>query len=802
MAIIVPSKKIITRPQQPVVLDESNWLLDGCTYLSNVTDRYPYDHIRGGYGTPTDTVVDNGISKLGPGAQINNGSASPIVIASNSDDIFPLNRVTVAIIREKRDTTNRASSLFGYRTNTTNTVNAAAPYSNGTLYWDYGTESGRLQVAGQTWDTGVDNFIFLAGPNKGREVWRNGIRIGKSASTNARPSNTISCKLGASAAVWVSDSIFIYYFGVFDAEWSDDKIKSWFENPYQVFKNPRARLSLYFELALLQSSRFDNTQTFYSPTVVDDKLLTQSSRFNNSQTFNAHSILFDQVLTQSSRFDNENTYNEHIIGDGLFIDQGSIFNNANTFNQHSILSINTITQDSRFDNTNTFYAATVESATTLTQSARFDNTQTFYSPEITLPLVEWGYNGQNSIDVYTDYEFGYNGQNKLDAYQTIVFGYAAENKIDAYETKQFAYSAQNTLDAFEPVEFGYSAQNNIAAYIAMAFSYNAQNAIAVYGTVQFAYNSQNKIQAYELKQFGYSAQNAIAAYQITEFSNNFENTLNAYTTALFNYSAQNAIAAYVDSYFNYAAQNSIDIYSEVLFNFTLENKINVYDSVEFNYTGQNVIDAYIDAYFSIWAQNSISIYEPVHFNYSAQNAIAPYELVVFGYSAQNTLNDYTATLFSYGAQNAIDAAEKFYAYAINLLTGAISKYENFDFTSTSGTLGTRTDGLYELGGATDHGTPIEGFIETGNLDFGKVQDKRITDAFINKDGGELTLYVDSENTDYLDYSVMESEQMENIKVNLARGAKGRRNKIKIANVSGSQSVVSDIELIVEDLTRR
>jgi len=107
-----------------------------------------------------------------------------------------------------------------------------------------------------------------------------------------------------------------------------------------------------------------------------------------------------------------------------------------------------------------------------------------------------------------------------------------------------------------------------------------------------------------------------------------------------------------------------------------------------------------------------------------------------------------------------------------------------------------------LSGDTDNGTAINGFIQSGLLDFGAPNKKRCTDAYVGVDGGNLILSVDAEDTGPIAYSLRNTTQMKTVKAPLALGAGGRYWKYRLANVAGSKAVVDELEVIVVNRQRR
>ena len=150
----------------------------------------------------------------------------------------------------------------------------------------------------------------------------------------------------------------------------------------------------------------------------------------------------------------------------------------------------------------------------------------------------------------------------------------------------------------------------------------------------------------------------------------------------------------------------------------------------------------------------------------------------------------------------LDATEIFNAWAVNILTGAVSKYEAFNFNSISKRFACSSSGIYRLGATSDNGTAISGFVETGKVDFGTSQKKRVTYSYIGKKGGKLRLSVDADNTGYIKYDFRKTTQYENVRERLASGAQGRYWKFKLANINGCDAEVDSHEVFVDKLSRK
>ncbi len=226
-------------------VDYSNTLVQyqgGIKLLTLFESLTPYNQILKEYATVRGAGASARAGFLGPSV-VGHGTGESINLATNAGKIFPtLNRTTVCFIRRKVDTTLRNANIFW--DNDTHAVNLHCPYSDGTIYWDYPT-AGRYSVSGQSFDTALDSYIFIAGPKKGREIWRRGQKIG----ANASITNSITTLASTNNLVlWglSSDAEEMYYLAIFDAEWTDSMCRAWFADPYQVLAKPQ---ELWFPLS-------------------------------------------------------------------------------------------------------------------------------------------------------------------------------------------------------------------------------------------------------------------------------------------------------------------------------------------------------------------------------------------------------------------------------------------------------------------------------------------------------------------------------------------------------------------------
>ncbi len=161
----------------------------------------------------------------------------------------------------------------------------------------------------------------------------------------------------------------------------------------------------------LTPALYSNTNTFLSATVTRSNTLTPA-RYDNGNTFYAATVTRGTVTLSPARYDNGNTfYSAAVTQSGAPQTlTPALYTNGNTFYAASVSASNTIAPD-RYDNTNTFYAATVTqsaapqtltpalytndntfyaatvaSSNTLTP-ARYDNGNTFYAAAVTAGTV-------------------------------------------------------------------------------------------------------------------------------------------------------------------------------------------------------------------------------------------------------------------------------------------------------------------------------------------------------------------------------------------------------------------------------
>ena len=156
------------------------------------------------------------------------------------ETIVPTTQVTVLVIREKTDTTSRASALFGVGDDSApgaSRCGAHVPWSDGTVYWDFGGQSGanRLSVASLSF-TGVEHWAFTAG-RMGMRIYQNGLQRASSATAVTRTADSaLAFRIGTGNGTASSDFQKIYFFALLNEEWTHGQVLEWIANPYMLLQ--------------------------------------------------------------------------------------------------------------------------------------------------------------------------------------------------------------------------------------------------------------------------------------------------------------------------------------------------------------------------------------------------------------------------------------------------------------------------------------------------------------------------------------------------------------------------------------
>lgn len=218
--------------------------------------------------------------------------------------------------------------------------------------------------------------------------------------------------------------------------------------------------------------------------------------------------------------------------------------------------------------------------------------------------------------------------------------------------------------------------------------------------------------------------------------------------------------------------------------------------------GEYDLNAYLKQYTHLSGEYDLNAYTKKYAYLDGEYALLAYAKTYHYLDGEYDLNAYTKKYSYLDGEYALLAYEVFKAFVANLRTGAHSTYSNFDFNSLSGSYGAKSDGIYQLTGTTDNGTAIATLLDTGKTDFQSSFQKRLTDAYMGlKSNGTVKLTITTESST-TPYTVTGTSALENIKIPLGRGARGRYWQIKLENQTGSSFVLDSIELLAEILGRR
>lgn len=152
-------------------------------------------------------------------------------------------------------------------------------------------------------------------------------------------------------------------------------------------------------------------------------------------------------------------------------------------------------------------------------------------------------------------------------------------------------------------------------------------------------------------------------------------------------------------------------------------------------------------------------------------------------------------------------------WALNTEEGAVSEFQRYEFNSFCQLRGeyyaAGTDGIYRIGGSSDAGEAIVGYLKTGLLDFGSSLQKRMDSAWlaiatdgavrmkvVTTDGGE------AEETWYQVVSKDDGAVAENLRLKIGKGLKSRHWQFELVVEDASEFAMDELQLIPMILSRR
>lgn len=144
-------------------------------------------------------------------------------------------------------------------------------------------------------------------------------------------------------------------------------------------------------------------------------------------------------------------------------------------------------------------------------------------------------------------------------------------------------------------------------------------------------------------------------------------------------------------------------------------------------------------------------------------------------------------------------------YAVNAITGAVSRYSNFgfkQFASAQGVTYAITDnGLYELTGSTDEDNTIKAAIDFGASDFGTAQSKRVSSVYagIATDGEAYIRVVGDRGESHVYKAIQYSDEA---RAHTAKGISARHWRIGLELTDSTYAELDNVEIEIAVSQRR
>lgn len=159
------------------------------------------------------------------------------------------------------------------------------------------------------------------------------------------------------------------------------------------------------------------------------------------------------------------------------------------------------------------------------------------------------------------------------------------------------------------------------------------------------------------------------------------------------------------------------------------------------------------------------------------------------------------------------AGNEYAGWVLNTTTRAPSEYRGFNFDSLvtwqGRTFGAGAGGIFELGGDSDDGDPIQAFIRTGLSDFGSGKLKRVPDLYLGYAGnGDVVLKViitsetGEKSEEWYRQAMKPAESVREGRLQIARGLKSRYWQFELCNTAGAAIEFADVRLRPIILDRR
>jgi hypothetical protein len=398
--------------------------------------------------------------------------------------------------------------------------------------------------------------------------------------------------------------------------------------------------------------------------------------------------------------------------------------------------------------------------------------------------------------------------------------FVSESTLDSNNVVEAAFTTESATRAYQPSIASFTTQTTLYAKSSgRTVEFGTQSVVNAYVSEQADFITENSFAAFTEKQTELATESALYALQVREgaftteaflergYTNAHEavfdtqSTLHAYVQSQSVFATQTDLVIYRSSGTVYITESVLAGFSEWLNRFVAQSATEAFEPKQVAFVTESALTGLLERWQAFYAQSGLLSYQTVQGQFVTESALVTISANLAAFIAESGLVTYTSQRGAFTTQAALDAVDQYYAWAINLETGAVSQFTNYAFNSLSGGLGANETGVFELFGSDDDGVPIAGYVETGNMDFGESMLKRVTDYYVNRVGGALRLTVEAENATTR-YAIPASAIQRNTKVDLAKGAKGRRWKFRLANANGSAAVIEEQEFVVIPLSRR
>lgn len=206
-------------------------------WLFNEGGAVPRDAVTGGSSVKS---ANPEWKALSDGLGIHFAATADYYDIGTATQVCSTTKHTTAVIRRKTDTTFRGSALFGLNLAApgTKAYGAHVPWSDGTVYWDFGGKAGANRL---TWvwtsTTAIERFVFVAG-TLGSSIWLNGVRKANqtTAITRASATEVVSINRGTEAPIPGGDLQEVFQCITLNHEWTADKVLWWTAEPYAMLR--------------------------------------------------------------------------------------------------------------------------------------------------------------------------------------------------------------------------------------------------------------------------------------------------------------------------------------------------------------------------------------------------------------------------------------------------------------------------------------------------------------------------------------------------------------------------------------